>query len=133
MIVLDASALVDVVADRPPKDAVLEHLEAQEILAPAHQLAEVSSALIHLLRAGELTADEARRALGDAAALVQRTIPTDQPGLARAFELRESIRMLDGLYVALAERHGCPLVTTDGRLARAHPPCTVIAVAAPAR
>lgn len=126
MIVLDASALVDVVADRPLRDWVLQHLEGHEIVAPAHQLAEVSSALIRLLRAGELTPAETRRALDDAAALRQRTIPIDRPALTRAFELRESIRILDGLYVALAEQHDCALVTTDARLARANPPCSVM-------
>lgn len=131
MIVLDASALVDVVADRPLKAAVLEHLSGEEILAPAHQLAEVSSALIHLLRADQLTVAEARRALDDATALVQNTSPIDRPALVRAFELRDSIRILDGLYVALAERNDCPLVTTDGRLARSNPPCAVIAVTGP--
>ncbi|MGL5864312.1 MAG: hypothetical protein ACRCYX_00365 [Dermatophilaceae bacterium] len=39
---------------------------------------------------------------------------------------RERIRVLDGLYVALTEELGCPLVTTDRRLAAAAPPCTVL-------
>ncbi len=34
MIVLDASALVDVVADRPAKDAVLAQMEGEYIIAP---------------------------------------------------------------------------------------------------
>lgn len=127
MIVLDASALVDVVADRPSRDAVLGHLD-QRILAPGHQLAEVSSALARLVRAGDLDDAEAQRALTDAASLTQHVVAIDEPLLHRAFTLRESIRVLDGLYVALAERHGCPLVTTDGRLARANPPCEVISV-----
>lgn len=127
MIVLDASALVDVVTDRPQRDAVLAHL-GQQILAPGHQLAEVSSALVRLVRAADLTEDESQRALTDAASLVQQTVEIDESLLLRAFELRDSIRILDGLYVALAERYACPLVTTDGRLARADPPCEVIFV-----
>ncbi len=125
MIVLDASALVDVIADRPAKDAVLAHLD-QPISAPAHQLAEVSSALMRLLRAGDLSVASARRALTDAATLEQDIVPTDAKLLQRAFSLRESIRILDGLYVAVAERLGCPLLTTDGRLTRADPPCEVV-------
>ena len=39
MIVLDASALVDVVIDQPTKAWVLEQLEASPVCAPAHQLA----------------------------------------------------------------------------------------------
>lgn len=125
MIVLDASALVDVVADRPLREGVLDHLN-QRILAPAHQLAEVSSALHQLVRAGDLSDDDARRALVDAAGLAQQTIALDEALLLRAYALRNSIRILDGLYVALAERHGCALLTTDGRLARASAPCEVI-------
>lgn len=127
MIVLDASALVDVVAARPQRDAVLAHLR-QPILAPAHQLAEVSTAVVRLLRADELTAADARQCLLDAGELTQQVSQLDDGLLQRAFELRDSIRILDGIYVALAERHRCPLVTTDARLARANPPCEVLAV-----
>jgi predicted nucleic acid-binding protein len=129
VIVLDASALVDVVADRPAKDAVLAHMAAPvatSYASPSHQLAEVLSALARLHRGGELTAIEARQALAEAVALVQQVYVPDEPMLARAFSLRGSIRVLDGLYVALAERLGCPLLTTDGRLVRADPPCQVI-------
>lgn len=128
MIVLDASALVDVVADRPAKEAVLAHLD-QPIVAPAHQLAEVSSALSRLLRAGELSPATVRRALKDAASLAQQAIPIDEDLLLRAFALRGSVRILDGIYVALAERHNCPLLTTDARLARAKPPCDLLLAA----
>ena len=125
MIVLDASALVDVVADRSGRDAVLPYL-TQRLAAPGHQLAEVSSAIARLVRADELSPGEGRRALADAADLVQETVPLDGMLLERAFALRDSLRILDGLYVALAERLGCPLLTTDLRLARANPPCDVI-------
>lgn len=125
MIVLAASALVDVVADRPARDAVLDYLDTR-ILAPSHQLAEVSSAIIRLLRAEELTPQQAEHALADAAALRQEVTVIDGDLVTRAWQLRDSIRILDGFYVALAERHRCPVVTTDGRLARAHTPCEVI-------
>jgi len=44
-----------------------------------------------------------------------------------AFDLRQRLRVLDGLYVALAAERGVPLVTTDRRLARAGAPCEVVA------
>lgn len=128
MIVLDAAALVDVVADRPSREAVLDHL-TQPICAPGHQLAEVISALTRLVRADELTPIQCSRGLRDAATLEQDIVALDDRLLARAFALREQVRVLDGLYVALAERRGCPLLTTDARLARAEPPCEVILAA----
>jgi predicted nucleic acid-binding protein len=125
MIVLDASALVDVVADQPEKGAVLAHLD-QPIVAPAHQLAEALSALGRLVRAGAITPGVAHEALGEAAALQQEHVTPTSAHLRRALDLQKSIRVLDGLYVALAEERGCPLLTTDGRLAAAEPPCNVI-------
>lgn len=37
----------------------------------------------------------------------------------RAYELRDNVTAYDAAYVALAEALGCPLVTADGRLAKA--------------
>lgn len=129
MIVLDASALVDVVLDQSTKPWVLDRLRGQTVVAPAHQPAEVLSALSRLVRAGELPADTAREALLEAAALDQELVPATAQHLARALELQDRVRVLDGLYVAVAEEHEVPLVTTDQRLARSGPPVDVIAPA----
>lgn len=129
MIVLDASALVDVVLDQASKRAVLEHL-GDEIFAPAHQQVEVLSAVARLERAGVIDAEVAAAALRDAGELVQELVVPDAGLVRRAFELRERIRVVDGLYVALAERLDCPLVTTDRRLAASSPPCEVVVATA---
>lgn len=52
MIVLDASALVEVVLALRHRDWVLEHLAGEDVFAPPHQLVEVASALARLERAG---------------------------------------------------------------------------------
>lgn len=127
MIVLDASALIDVVIDQPWRAGVLEHFE-ERILAPAHQPAEVLSALARLARAGAITPDVARLALDEVADLGQELIVPDRRALRRALELGERIRVLDGLYVALAEQSECVLLTTDRRLASSDPPCRVLLV-----
>ena len=49
--------------------------------------------------------------------------------LARAWELRESVRSWDALYVALAEALGATLLTTDIRLSGAVGPACPIDVA----
>jgi predicted nucleic acid-binding protein len=125
VIVLDASALVDVIVDQPAKESVLAHLD-QPIAAPAHQLAEMLSAVARLVRAGEITADDARKAIDDAYTLEQEHVAPDAAQLRRALELQQRIRVLDGLYVALAEQRQCALLTTDRRLANGDPPCEVI-------
>jgi predicted nucleic acid-binding protein len=55
-------------------------------------------------------------------------VTPDRRQLWRAMELAERIRVLDGLYVALAEQRECPLLTSDARLAAADPPCEVLLV-----
>ncbi|MCS3877326.1 putative nucleic acid-binding protein [Gordonia amarae] len=82
-------------------------------------------------RAGLIDAENARAAIGDAATLTQHHVPLDEDLLQRALTLDGRLRVLDALYVALAERLSCPLVTTDARLARAEPPCDVVLITAP--
>lgn len=125
MIVLDASALVDVVLDQPTAAWVLDRIVDEEVSSPAHQPAEVLSALTRLVRADELDAGTARDALREAWTLPQRLVLPTAAHLERAFTLRDHIRVLDGLYVALAEEQGCALVTTDRRLSGAQAPCEV--------
>lgn len=125
MIVLDASALVDLVVDQRSASWVLGLLDEFKATAPAHQPAEVLSALARMIRAAELDEPSARAALDEALMLPQRLIVPSAAHVRRAYELRDRIRVSDGLYVALAEELGCPLVTTDRRLAAAGPPCEI--------
>jgi predicted nucleic acid-binding protein len=43
-----------------------------------------------------------------------------QPLIARIWQIRDAITAYDGAYIALAEALGAPLLTCDGKLARAH-------------
>lgn len=125
MIVLDASALVDVVLDEPVASWVLDQIDGEDVAAPAHQPAEVLSAVGRIERAGRIDATTGRAALAAAASLPQRLVPATLDLLLRAYTLRDGIRVLDGLYVALAEELGAALVTTDVRLGRAVSSCDV--------
>lgn len=125
MIVLDASALVDVVADRRTRDWVLTALGEGDVHAPAHQPAEVLSAVARLERAGDLTAGGAAAAIDEALRLPQQLHALERGLVRRAFELRGHLRVLDALYVALADHLDAELVTTDTRLSRADLPCRV--------
>lgn len=114
--VIDASAVVDLLVGSPVADAVRTRLAGSPLHAPAHFDAEVLSALGRLHRAGLLTADQsAARVERLAAAPVQRHLLA--PLLAGAFVRRQNLRLVDALYVELAERLEGTLVTTDRKLA----------------
>jgi predicted nucleic acid-binding protein len=125
VIVLDASALIDVALAQRKVQWILDQIDEEDVTAPAHQPAEVLSALVRMVRAEALTPEAARKALDAAMEMPQRLVPPSAAHVRRAFALREHIRVADGLYVALADELGCPLVTTDRRLAGAHAPCEV--------
>jgi predicted nucleic acid-binding protein len=116
MIVVDASVIVEALMN--PSSAAAELLAAtHSVLSPAHIDAEIGHALRGLVRGGVLTPSEAQRCLDDVAAGAITRAPLP-PLLLRAFELSDNMTFYDALYVALAELHDIPLVTTDSKLAR---------------
>jgi predicted nucleic acid-binding protein len=89
----------------------------RELHAPAHLDAEVLSALGRLHRAGELSAALVERALGELiSAPIRRHLLAGL--LTGAWAARDKLRLVDALYVELAEKIGATLLTTDARLAR---------------
>jgi predicted nucleic acid-binding protein len=118
-VVVDASVVVDLVADTPSAPTVADLLAGRGLCAPAHVDAEVLSALGRMERAGKLTARRASRALAMGA-----RVPIERSSLPElldgAWRRRKSLRLSDALYVELAEQLGLELVTTDRRLARAY-------------
>ena len=126
-VVLDASALVDVLISRPVADWVLEQLDGHEVVAPAHQPAEALSAIARLVRAGDLERADARRYVLEVAGYDQTLLHPTPEHLVDAFDLDGRVRVLAALYVVVARELNCVLVTTDRRLARADPPCRVLA------
>ena len=131
MIVLDASAAVDLIAaDAPSAGLVDRVLAAGELHAPHLIDVEIAQALRRLAAAGALSGDRATDALRDAALLPVRRYP-HLALVERAWELRHSLGVYDGVYVALAELLEAPLVTCDGRLARASGHAAVVEVFPP--
>lgn len=127
MIVLDASALVDVLIDQPAKPWILDQLRGRQIVAPAHQPAEVLSALARLVRSGTLAGQAAVDALREASMLQQELVPPTSGQLVRALELQDRLRVLDALYVVLAQDREAVLLTTDRRLSRGELPVPALA------
>ena len=119
MIVLDASAVVDLlVAAAPDAELAGRVLADGDLHAPHLVDVEVAQALRRLAAGGSLSADRATDALRDAALLPIVRYP-HLALVERAWELRHTLGIYDGVYVALAEMLEVPLVTCDGRIARA--------------
>lgn len=120
--VLDASAALCWVLPRPNTGNALQ-LRAEfqnavhELIAPSVFPGEVASALTKAERQKLVPVGEARPLLGQ----IMRTPPvmhSYEPLLDRAVDISSQTRggLYDCLYVALAEREGCELVTDDQKL-----------------
>ena len=120
LLVVDASVVVEVLRRSPRGVAVAARLRGATLAAPAHLDAEVLSALGRLLRPGDAGGALVARALDRLVRLPVERLPI-APLLQRAWELRETIALRDGLYVACAETLSATLLTLDGRLARSAP------------
>jgi predicted nucleic acid-binding protein len=118
VIVIDASALVEVLVGRPSEELAVR-LSGVDVLHAPHLLdTEVLHVLRRLVGRGLLQAsqaDEARRHLG---ALAIDRYP-HAPLSDRVWALRENLSTYDATYVALAEALDATLVTADARLAGA--------------
>jgi predicted nucleic acid-binding protein len=116
-VVIDASALVELLGDFTYGQAVAHRLRDMRVHAPAHLDAEVLSALGRLNRAGTLGATDVEAGLNRLAQL-----PVQRHGLdgllLGAWTRRTDIRLLDALYVELASQLRVPLLTVDRKLAR---------------
>ena len=119
MIVLDASAVIDLLLNTLPAPRVAQRIAAERtgIVAPYLLDAEVGQVLRRFSLAGEISTQRARAALADYAQLPITRYP-HLPLLERAFALRANTTFYDALYLALAEVVGAPLVTCDKGLAQ---------------
>ena len=124
LIVLDASVLVELVADgrhARAADAVIARYATRERLtfvSAAHCLVEATNALRKLAFRGQLTAQDglsAVQALGELDIALDATAAR----LPRIWSLRDRMSAYDAAYAATADALQSPLVTVDKRLLRA--------------
>jgi predicted nucleic acid-binding protein len=120
MIVVDASALLEVLLHTPAAERVGDRLfVADETLHAPHVLdLEIAQVLRRYARAREIDAARGAQALEDLALLPLHRYAHDM-FLARIWELRQNLTAYDAAYVALAEGLDAPLVTRDAALATA--------------
>lgn len=126
MIVIDASVLVTaLVDDGVDGHSVRGRLRGTELTAPAHVDVEFLHALRGLVRSGQASPGRADRAIAHLVRLPLRRFELSAVA-SRTWQLRDDLTPYDAAYVALAELLSAPLVTSDGRLARAAGPRCVI-------
>jgi predicted nucleic acid-binding protein len=120
MIVVDASVLANVVGDDGAAGERARARIAAASSASVPDLADVEtvSTLRRRWLAGDLAVERCQLAIEDLISLPITRMPVG-PLLHRVFELRANLTAYDACYVALAEALGCPLVTSDRRLANA--------------
>jgi predicted nucleic acid-binding protein len=119
MNVVDASVLVEYLGGGEHVEAARAAIRRERwVWAPALIDAEVGNALRRQVRAQEIGPRKAAAALDNFLDMRLQRIP-HRNLVERAWQLRDNVTFYDGLYVALAEELGAPLLTLDARLARA--------------
>lgn len=120
MIVVDASVLANALADdgSDGRTARSRLTSGEDLVAP--DLIDVETVAVFRKRwlVGDLSRNRFSAAVDDLEDLDLVRYPA-LPLMRRAFDLRENVTAYDAVYVALAERLDCALVTADRRLAAA--------------
>lgn len=117
-LLIDASAIVDLLVEGSRTDGVESRLRGARLAAPDVVGLEVVSALARLERAGRLPRQGADAARDAWTRTSVRRLPLAYVE-DRVWALRDRVRLSDAYYLAYAERLRVPLLTCDARLARA--------------
>jgi predicted nucleic acid-binding protein len=120
MIVVDASALIEVLLRTPAAIAVERWLfEPRQTLHAPHLLdIEVAQVVRRYAAKGEIDGERGRAALADLSDFPLRRYPHEFL-LPRVWDLQNNLTAYDAVYVALAEVLDAPLLTRDQRLTAA--------------
>jgi predicted nucleic acid-binding protein len=120
LIVVDASAVLELLLNTEDAAAVARPLfrSGETLHAPYLLDVEVLQVLRRYALRGYLDADRGMEAVADLQALPIVRYPHDLL-VDRIWDLKDNMTAYDAAYVALAELLRAPLVTRDGRLARA--------------
>lgn len=119
VLVVDTSAILEVLAARDPAPGLVERLADDGDLHAPHLIdVEILQALRRMVRREEISEDRAADVRSDFAdtAIVRYGHP---PLSDRMWELRHNLSAYDAAFVTLAELLAVPLVTCDGRIASA--------------
>ncbi len=120
MIVVDASAVLEILLQTPAASRVSRRIFASgETLHAPHLLdVEIAQVLRRYARSGVISSDRGAEALADLADLPLNRYPHFVL-LPRIWQLRHNVTAYDAAYLALAEALDAPLLTRDRALASA--------------
>lgn len=118
MIVVDASAVVELLVALEAAPQLHARLTDETLVAPDVLAVEVASALRGLHLGGRLGDDDLDRARDDLLRLPVDLHPS-LPLVPHVLALRNNFSAYDASYVALALAFRCPLLTLDRKLAKA--------------
>lgn len=127
MIVLDASAVVELLTNGPLAKPIRSELSArgEPLLVPHLIDVEAANALRRLAAAGRLHLHDCRQLLAALADLPAERCP-HVPLLSRIWELRHNFTAYDSTYIALAEATQSALFTCDEKLRKGHRASVVV-------
>jgi predicted nucleic acid-binding protein len=129
LLVVDSSALIEALIPTDARGrAVIERLgKGDAMFAPSLVDYEVCAVIASLAKPDPPKVHDPRQAVRDLLALTRiRRVSPDEQVMLRAFDLRHNLSGYDAVYVALAESLNAPLLTCDGRIARATGPRCVV-------
>jgi len=113
--VIDASSVVDLLSTGPRSARTWAIVGDDVLHAPDLLVAEVTSALARIARAGTPGVDAAVLELAAMPLTTHATLPL----VTAVWNRRDGLRIADAFYVELARALSLPLVTSDARLGRA--------------
>ena len=118
MIVVDASAVLELVLNTPVGEEIADRLLRPAVIVAAPHLLdlEVLQVLRRYASTGDLEPTRAEEALEDLSDLPIVRYP-HQPFAERIWQLRDNLTAYDAAYVALAEALDAPLLTRDSGIA----------------
>jgi predicted nucleic acid-binding protein len=117
-VVVDASAMVDLLVGSAVSAAVRQRLRGCELHTPAHFDAEVLSALGRLVHGRHFSARLATSRVDSLRnAPIERHLLTEL--VNGAWGRRNNLRVVDAIYAELSEQIEAILVTTDAKMAAA--------------
>ena len=120
-VVVDASVMITANRVGPAAERARNEIADNALVAPHSLGVEVVQGFRRLVSSGECSEAIAQRAIWNVNRLHIDRFPFE-PFANRVWELRHNVTAHDAWYVAIAERLGVPVVTTDRRLASATGP-----------